>query len=88
MKLLKQLLYSAVFLLISIGSISIVLKIILKVSQGEGTQIYFTSLGYKFSYLGAFALLCVLPFVMMIGYIFRYFYNKEEKDFLKKYGRK
>lgn len=41
----------------------------------------------RLAYLGAFSMLFIIPIAMLIGLIFKYLYSREEKDFLRKYGK-
>ncbi|MCI5140888.1 MAG: hypothetical protein D3909_04000 [Candidatus Electrothrix sp. ATG1] len=88
MKLIKKLLQFCIASLFFLSGVSFIAWLILKVQKGEGTDLYFTGWGYKASPLAIFGLLFAMFLINIIGLICRYFYKKEERDFLEKYGKK
>ena len=68
-----------------LGFAGFVVYLFNKVISGEGLNYYFTGFGYKFSYLGALILVCLVPLIMGSAVVFQWWSEKDERDFIKKY---
>ncbi len=71
-----------------VGGIGFIVRVWNKVASGQGADYYKTFWGVDFSYTGVFLLMLLLPVVSLIGLLLRYLEQREEKDFLQKYGKK
>jgi hypothetical protein len=72
-------------LLSLIGFVGLVLFLFSKVISGEGLDYYFTGFGYKFSYLGALILVCLIPLIMGGAIALQWWSEKDERDFINKH---
>jgi hypothetical protein len=72
----------------TVGLIGFVIRVWNKIASGQGADYYKTFWGVEFSYIGVFIIILLLPFILLIGLLFRYLERREEKDFLQKYGKK
>ena len=75
----------ALFFIIAI--ISFFLRVFNKIESGKGADYYFTAYGVQFNYFGAGVVIVAIPVTITIALILRWWHNREERDFIKKYSK-
>jgi hypothetical protein len=58
-----------------------------KIASGHGRDTYFTGFGVEFNYIGAGILFALLPLVLLAGALLNRWLGREERDFMRRYGR-
>ena len=74
--------------LLSIGFIGFVLLLIHKVVTGHGLDYYKTGHGVEMNYIGALIIVCIMPIVLIIGWIGNKFFKLRENYLISKYNKK
>ena len=73
-------------LLIILGGIGFVFRVVEKVQTGHGLDYYFTGWGVQFNYIGVLILLMLIPVILVVGWVIRWWQLRDERDFHKRFN--
>jgi hypothetical protein len=67
-------------LAVAVGFTGFIIRVISKVTEGQGVEYYFTGEGVKFSYIGVLTVIVIIPVILVLSYLYRIYYKKKQQD--------